>query len=116
MISCMIETNKIKMGQRRTHAEYYYDQVSVEQSKYIAFHVGIFCGIGRFIIKNGDTVTVMVDLNSMFEHLIKNKKSDDPLMQSRNNVVKQLIDQHEIDIQYQLIEPRNNLASKLLNT
>jgi hypothetical protein len=115
MISWVIETSKIKMEQRRTHAEYYYDQVSVEQSKYIAFHVGIFWGIGRFIIKNGDTVTVMLDLNSMFEHLTKNKKSDDLFIESRTNFVKQLIDQREIDIQYQLIEPRNNLASKLLD-
>jgi hypothetical protein len=51
MISWTIETNKVMKEQKRTQAEYYYDQVPVEQSKYIALHVGIFWGIGRFIIK-----------------------------------------------------------------
>jgi hypothetical protein len=115
MISWIIETNEIKTEQRRTHAEYYYDQISAEQSKYIALHVGIFWGVGRFIIKNGDTVKARIDLDTMFEHLIQNKKSDDPFIESRTNFIKQLIDQRGLDIRYQLIEPRNNLASKLLN-
>ena len=38
-ISWVIETGKTSVEQKRTHAEYYYDQVSIEQSKYIALHV-----------------------------------------------------------------------------
>jgi len=116
MISWAIETNKTIVEQVRTHAEYYYDQISVEQSKYIGLHVGIFWSVGRFIIKNGDTVKVMLDQNLMFEHLAKNKKSNDPFIESRTNFIKQLIDQRGLDIRYQLIEPKNNLASKLLNS
>jgi len=116
MISWVIETNKTIVEQARTHAEHYYDQVSVEQSKYIGLHVGIFWSIGKFIIKNGDAVNVMIDQNSMFEHMSKNKKSDDPFIESRTNFIKQIIDQRGLDVRYQLIEPKNNLASKLLNS
>lgn len=116
MISWVIETNKIKVEQVRTHTEQYYDQVSVEQSKYIGLHVGLFWSIGKFIIKNGDTVKMMLNQNSMFEHLAKNKKSDDPFIESRANFIRQLIDQRRLDVRYQLIEPKNNPASKLLNS
>lgn len=116
MISWVVETNKTKVERVRTHTEHYYDQVSVEQSKYIGLHVGIFWSIGKFIIKNGDTVKVMLEQNSMFEHLAKNKKSDDPFIESRTNFIKQIIDQRGLDVRYQLIEPKNNPASKLLNS
>ena len=115
-ISWVIETGKTSVEQKRTHAEYYYDQVSTEQSKYIALHVGIFWSIGRFIIKNGYTVKVILDLNSMFEHLSKNKKNNDPFIESRTKFINQLIEQRGVNITYQLIEPKNNLASKLLNS
>ena len=115
-ISWVIETNKTKVEQVRTHTEYYYDQVSVEQSKYIGLHVGLFWSIGKFIIKNEDTVKMMLDQNSMFEHLVENKKSDDPFIESRTNFIRQLIDQRRLDVRYQLIEPKNNPASKLLNS
>jgi len=59
----------------RVHAQRYFDKVSVERSKYIALHVGIFWSIGNFIIKNGDKVRVMLDLKSMFELLAENKNS-----------------------------------------
>ena len=113
-ISWVIKTDETNIEQKRTHAEYYYDQVSIEQSKYIALHVGIFWAIGRFVIKNGDTVKVMLDLNSMLEHLMKDKKNDDPFIESRTRFIKQLIEQRGLNIRYQLIEPKNNLATKLL--
>ena len=113
-ISWAIETDEKTVEQVRTHAEYYYDKVSVEQSRYIGLHVGIFWSIGRFIIKNGDTIKVMLDQNLMFEHLTKNKKSDDPFIESRTNFIRQLLDQRGVTIQYQMIKPENNLASKLL--
>src|SRR5215831_19235511 len=82
-ISWIIENHQARTEQDRIHAENYYDRVNIEQSKYIAFHVGLFWSIGRFIIKNGDTVKVMLDNDAMFEQLTKNKKSDDPFIESR---------------------------------
>ncbi|HXX05503.1 MAG TPA: hypothetical protein VEJ68_01645 [Candidatus Bathyarchaeia archaeon] len=115
-ISWMITTNETKVEQVRTHTENYYDKVSAEQSKYVSLHVGIFWSIGRFIIRNGDAVKVMVDQKLMFDHLTKNKKSDDPFIESRISFINQLIDQRGLDVQYQLIEPKNNLATKLLDS
>jgi hypothetical protein len=115
MISWVIENSKIKFEQTRNQAEYYYDKVSVEQAKYISFHVGIFWGIGRFIIKNGDTVRAMHDQSSMFEHLTKNKKHADPFIESRIGFIKQLLNQRNLDLCHQLIEPKRNQASRLLS-
>lgn len=115
MISWVIENSGIKFEQTRTQAEYYYDRVSIEQAKYISFHVGIFWGIGRFIIKNGDTVKVMLDQNPMFEQLVKNKKCGDLFIEFRIGFIKQLLNQRNLDVRYQLIEPNNNQASRLLS-
>ncbi|MDE1762757.1 MAG: hypothetical protein KGH88_00735 [Thaumarchaeota archaeon] len=88
--------------------------MSVEQSKYVALHVGIFWSIGRFIIKNGDIVNVMLDLKSMFEHLAKNKTIIDPFVSARVGFIRQLIDQRRLVIKYQTIDQKNNKASALL--
>lgn len=116
MISWRIETDKKSEDQKRTHAEYYYDKVTVEESKYIALHVGIFWGVGRFIIKNGDTVKVMLDLTSMFDHLVTNKKTKDEFIENRTNFILQLIHQRSLDVRYQMIDPSQNKAHLLLNS
>jgi len=41
------------------------------QSKYIALHVGLFWGIGIFIIKNEDIVKIKLDEKIMYDHLSK---------------------------------------------
>ncbi len=114
MISWRIESDGNSEDQKRIHAEYYYDQVTVEQSKYIALHVGIFWGIGRFIIKNGDTVKVMLDLKSMFEHLVTSKKTDDKFIENRTKFILQLINQRSLDVRYQMIDTSQNKAHTLL--
>jgi len=115
-ISWIIENSETKNQESRKHAEYFYDIVSVEQSKYIALHVGIFWGVGRFIIKNGDSVKVMLDLQSMFDHLVLNKKTEDRFITNRIRFIGQLIDQRKLDVRYQLIDPTLNQASKLLSS
>lgn len=113
-ISWVIENNETHVEQTRTHAENYYDLVSTEQSKYIALHVGLFWGIGRFVIKNSDTVNVMLDLKSMFDHLAENKIASDPFIISKTRFIQQLIDQRRLQIKYHLIESDQNRATDLL--
>ncbi len=113
-ISWIIENSETQVEQARVHAENYYNRVSTEQSKYIALHVGIFWGIGRFIIKNADTVNVMLDLKSMFEHLAENKTVSDPFIISKTRFIQQLIDQRGLQIRYHLIESHQNRAAPLL--
>ena len=113
-ISWTIENSKTRSDEHRTHAEYFYDIVTPEQSKYIALHVGIFWSIGRFIIKNGDTVKVMVDQKSMFDRLTKNEPTDDVFIERRVVFIDQIIKQRDLDVRYQLIDPTENKATKLL--
>ncbi len=114
-ISWTIENDQTKIDQTRDHAEYYCDKVTVEQSKYIALHVGVFWSIGKFIIKNGDTILVMVDLDSMYEHLSKKTKSQDPFIETRTNFIMQLVNQRGLNVSYQLIKPHENHARLLLS-
>ena len=114
-ISWIIEDSQTRSEESRMHAEYFYDKVTTEQSKYIALHVGIFWGIGRFIIKNGDTVKVMLDLKTMFDRLVKNKSTNDVFIERRMRFIDQIIQQRDLDVRYQIIDPAENRASKLLS-
>lgn len=114
MISWVIQDNEAKFEQRRDHVENYLDKISNEQSKYIALHVGIFWAVGRFIIKNGDTVKIMLDQKSMYDHLTAKKQNSDPFIESRINFIKQIIVQRNLQVQFEIIEPSQNIARKLL--
>ncbi|MBM2852016.1 MAG: hypothetical protein HW420_563, partial [Candidatus Nitrosotenuis sp.] len=60
-ISWVIKTKNDLKEQWRDHADIFLDKVTELQSKYIALHVGLFWSIGVFIIKNEDTVKIMLD-------------------------------------------------------
>lgn len=113
-ISWTIENTQTRADESRIHAEYFYNIVTPEQSRYIALHVGIFWSIGRFIIKNSDTVRVMLDQRSMFERLADGKHTSDQFIEKRMWFIEQLIKQRDLDVKYQLIDSSENKASKLL--
>jgi hypothetical protein len=113
-ISWTIENSKTRSEESRVHVEYFYNIVTPEQSRYIALHVGIFWSIGRFIVKNGDTVKVMLDQRSMFDRLVKNKSTDDVFIEKRMKFIDQIIKQRDLDVRYQMVDPSENKASKLL--
>jgi len=114
-ISWVVQNEKTNVEQHREHAEKYLDLVSVEQSKYIALHVGIFWCIGVFIIKNGDIVKIMLDSKSMYDHLSNNTASTDTFIEIRTGFIKQLIDQRKLVIKYELIRPEQNIATSALS-
>ena len=114
-ISWVIQNEKTAVEQHRDHAENYLDRVSVEQSKYIALHVGIFWCIGRFIIKNGDTVKIMLDSKSIYDHLSNNTISADSFIETRTSFIRQLMEQRKLVIKYELIKPEQNIATKALS-
>ena len=111
-ISWVIQTNNSIVEQKREHADIYLDKVTNQQSKYIGLHVGMFWGIGTFIIKNQDAVRIAIDDEPMFEHLTTNQKSHDEFIEKRTHFIRQLIEQRELKIQYELISPDKNLAAK----
>ena len=114
-ITCVIQNEKIKAKQFREQAENYLDKVSVEQAKYIALHVGIFWSIGTFIIKNGDTVKIMLDSKAMYDHMSNISTSTDYFIKTRTGFIKQLIDQRKLVVKYELIQPEQNIAAKALS-
>lgn len=114
-IAWTIITGDSKVDQMRTHIEDYYDRISIEQSKYVALHVGIFWGVGRFIIKNGDAVNIMVDLKTMFENLAENKAPEDLFVTHRTRFIRQIIDQRSLTVRFQMINPEHNKSRCLLS-
>jgi hypothetical protein len=111
-ISWVIQTNNSIIEQKREHADIYLDKVTSHQSKYIGLHVGIFWGIGTFIIKNQDIVKIAISDKTMFEHLSSNQKSFDEFIEKRTYFIRQLIEQRKLKIQYELITQDKNLAAK----
>ncbi len=111
-ISWVIQTNNSVIEQKREHADIYLDKVTNQQSKYMGLHVGLFWGIGTFIIKNQDTVKVAIDDNSIFEHLSTNQKSHDEFIEKRTSFIRQLIEQRKLKVHYELITADKNLAAK----
>ena len=114
-IAWIIENNETKFEQTREHSEIYFDKVTSVQSKYIALHVGIFWAIGRFIIKDGEDVKIMIDLNSMYEHLT-GKNQEDMFIRSRINFIKQIIEKRSLQVEFEIIEPSQNIATNLLSS
>jgi len=113
-ITWTIQTNNSSIEQKREHADIYLNKVTIQQSKYIAMHVGLFWGIGRFIINNEDSITIKIDDQSMFDQLSKNESSSDGLITTRMRFITQLIDQRKLKVNYELVDKEKNLVSKLL--
>lgn len=108
-ISWVIQTDSSIVEQKREHAEIYLDKVTNQQSKYIGLHIGLFWGIGTFIIKNGDIVKITTDDKAIFDHLISNQKSDDEFIEKRTFFIRQLIEQRKLKIKYDLKESEKEI-------
>ena len=80
------------------------------QSKYIALHVGLFWGIGVFIIKNEDVITIKVDKEKMYEYLTEKKEINDEFIKKRTRFIKQLAHQRKLKIKYELVDSNDSIA------
>tara|TARA_B100000809_G_C14973686_1_gene471877 strand:+ start:43 stop:453 length:411 start_codon:yes stop_codon:yes gene_type:complete len=114
-ISWVIQTMDLIVEQNREHTEIYNDKVTRLQSKYIALHVGLFWGIGIFIIKNEDSVKIELDEKIMYDHFTSNLKIEDEFIEKRIQFIKQLIEQRKLNIEFQMIDTDKNLAKKSIN-
>jgi hypothetical protein len=113
-ISWIVKTKDSVNEEIREHVDVYLNKVTPSQSQYIALHVGIFWSVGRFIIKNEDTVNVMLDSKEMYHHLKEDEDSPDTFIHERTWFLRELIHQRKLKINYQLIESEENPAEKLL--
>ncbi len=56
----------------------------------------------------------MLDSKSMYKHLKEDIKNSDEFIEKRTWYLKELITQRKLKIKYHLIEPKDDLATKLL--
>ena len=113
-ISWVVKSGDLVDEEIRDQPDIYLDKVSPSQSKYIAVHVGIFWSIGRFIIKNEDTVNIMLDSKEMYDHLSQGIDSSDLFIHNRTWFLRELIGQRKLKVNYHLIKPKENIAAKLI--
>ena len=90
----------------------YKDKVTSLQSKYVALHVGLFWGIGVFIIKNEDDIKIKLDEKIMYDQLTSNPKIEDEFIEKRIQFIRQLIKQRKLKIEFELVDTDKNLARK----
>ena len=112
--------NKI-VNQIRAHPPAYLsggnlDVKDKQQSKCIALHVGIYWGLGVFIIKDSDIVNVMCDSEETYDIMSKNCKIDDQIINDKIYFINQLTEHRNLKINYEIIKPESNLATELLST
>ena len=119
--SWVIKNESKTVHQKREHPPAYLsggklDVKNNEESKFISLHVGIYWGLGVFIIKDHDTVNVMCDSKNMYEILTNNKKTDSQIINDKIYFINQLTNHRNLKINYQIIESKKNLASSCTST
>ena len=85
-----------------------------EESRFVALHVGIYWGLGVNIIKDNDVVNVMCDSKIMFEIMTGAKKIDNDIINDKVYFINQLTNLRKLKLNYQLIESKENIATKHL--
>ena len=118
--SWSIKTGKVIINQIREHPPAYLsggklDIKTNEESKFVALHVGIYWGLGVFIIKDFDKVHVMCDSKEMYEILIQQRKTVDRLIDDKIHFINQLVGHRNLKLEYHLMDPTKNIAMEHLS-
>ena len=118
--SWAIKTEKEIVNQIREHPPAYLsggklDIKTNEESKFVALHVGIYWGLGVFIIKDFDKVHVMCDSKEMYEILIQQRKTSDQLIDDKIHFINQLVGHRNLKLEYHLMDPTKNIATEHLS-
>jgi hypothetical protein len=85
-----------------------------EESKFIALHIGIYWGLGVYIIKDNDQVNVMCDSKMMFEMFTEGKKNDNQIINDKVHFINQLTEIRKLKMNFQLIDTKENLSTRHL--
>jgi len=118
--SWSLKTGKEIINQIREHPAAYLsggklDIKIKEESKFVALHVGIYWGLGVFIIKDIDKIHVMCDSKEMNEILIQQYKTENQIIDDKNHFINQLVGHRNLKLEYRLINPTNNKATEYLS-
>jgi len=85
------------------------------ESRFVALHVGIYWGLGVFIIKDFDKIHVMCDSKEMHEILIQQLKTLNHIIDDKIHFNNQLVGHRNLKLEYRLINPTNNIATEYLS-
>jgi len=118
--SWSIKTGKKIINQIREHPAAYLsggklDIKNKKESRFVALHVGIYWGLGVFIIKDFDKIHVMCDLKEMYEILIQQCKTENQIIDDKIHFFNQLVGHRNLKLEYRLIEPTKKIATEHLS-
>ena len=118
--SWSIKTGKEVITQIREHpppyiSGYKLDIKNNDESRFVALHVGIYWGLGVFIIKDFDTIHVMCDSKEMYEILIQQYKTENQIINDKIHFINQLVGHRNLKLEYHLIETTKNIATEHLS-
>jgi hypothetical protein len=118
-ISWVVQTGNQIKKEFRVHppaynSGYKLDVKNEEQSKFIAFHAGIYWSVGVYTIKDGDIVNVMCDSKKMYDILSSDHKIFDQIINDKIHFINLFIKQRKLVVNYHLIDSDKNLASELI--
>ena len=118
--SWAIKTEKEIVNQIREHPPAYLsggklDIKNKKESRFVALHVGIYWGLGVFIIKDFDKIHVMCDSKEMYGILIQQNKTLIQIIGDKIHFINQLVGHRNLKLEYHLIEPTKNIATEHLS-
>ena len=118
--SWSIKTGKETINQIREHPAAYLsggklDIKNKEESRFVALHVGIYWGLGVFIIKDFDKIHVMCGSKEMHEILIQQYKIENQIINDKIYFINQLVGHRNLKLEYHLIDPTKNIATEHLS-
>ena len=118
--SWSIKTGEEVVNQIREHPPAYLSGGKLEikddeESRFVALHVGIYWGLGVFIIKDFDKIHVMCDLKEMYEILIQQCKTENQIIDDKIHFINQLVGHRNLKLEYHLINPTKNIAAEYLS-
>jgi len=119
--SWTIRTGEKLAEQIRAHPPAYLsggklDVKATEESKFIALHIGIYWGLGVYIIKDNDQVDVMCDSKMVYETFTEGKKSENQIINDKIHFINQLTEIRKLKMKFQLIDTKENLSTRHLFT
>jgi len=118
--SWSIKTGEEVVNQIREHPPAYLSGGKLEiknngESRFVALHVGIYWGLGVFIIKDFDKIRVMCDSKEMYEILIQQYKTENQIIDDKIHFINQLVGHRNLKLEYRLINPTNNISTEYLS-
>ena len=119
--SWSIKTGKEIINQIREHPAAYLsggklDIKNKEESRFVALHVGIYWGLGVFIIKDFDKIHAMCDSKEMYEILIQQYKTENQIIDDKIHFINQLVGHRNLKLEYHLINPTKNISMEHLSS